>query len=117
MGGEGRAYPPVMQEACALPKRSALLAASQTPLQKSGCEVGPAGRRPCLLCPPTTRKSWLPTDAPRSPQSYQAETFSFCIGREPLARVTWVEKPDEHLVQTVPEGRVVVRRALGCRAG
>jgi hypothetical protein len=106
-----------MQEACALPKCSALLAASQTPLQKSGCEAGPAGRRPCLPCPPTTPKSWLPTDAPCCPQSYQAETFSFCRGREPLARVTWVENPDERPVETVPEGPLVVGSALGFGAG
>ena len=67
--------------------------------------------------PPTNPKSWLPTDAPHCPQSYQAETFSFCRGREPLARVTWVENPDERPVETVPEGRLVVGSALGCGAG
>ena len=70
-----------------------------------------------MPCPPTTPKSWLPTDAPRSPQRYQAETFSFCRGHEPFAQVTWVENPTERPAETELEGRVVVGRALGCGAG
>ncbi|CAN0494713.1 unnamed protein product [Rangifer tarandus platyrhynchus] len=44
-----------MQEVCALPKCPALLGASQTPPQKSGCEAGPGGGRggvPAVSPPP-----------------------------------------------------------------